>query len=323
MRAGASIELAQRLLGRQCSVERPITVDQTNFSVVVDESIVVKWLRPPVPIPHPGVELIRHLSAVGFDEMPALIGADERDGMVHAIVTAYLPGAVDGWEWYVDDVASWLEGAVPFESLTASAHRMGSITARMHRALADLQPAVVDLGAVADRAMDDLALATLHLDGLEWLDESVAATALQPLRDAHAAPAHRIHGDLHAGQFLRAGGTMQVTDFDGNPLQDALGRARPQSPLRDVASMLQSIEHVGSVVAKRRHPDRRIEVDRFTADATLVALDAYRVMHVVDEKLLRAFRIAQELHEYAYSIHHLPHWRYVADDALPRLLDAR
>ncbi|MGZ4671064.1 MAG: hypothetical protein ACXVH5_00495 [Ilumatobacteraceae bacterium] len=323
MRAGVSIELAQRLLGRQCSIERPITVDQTNFSVVVDESTVVKWLRPPVPVPHPGVELIRHLTAVGFDEMPAFIGADERDGVVHAIVTAYLAGAADGWAWYVDDVAAWLAGSVELEALTTSAQRMGSITARMHGALAGLQPGVVDLGGVADRAMDDLLLATGHLDGLEWLDASEVDTALQPLRDAHQAPAHRIHGDLHAGQFLRAGAAMQVTDFDGNPLRDAMGRARPQSPLGDVASMIQSIEHVGSVVVKRRCPDRKIDVDRFTAHAAAAALDAYRTMHEVDDQLLRAFRIAQELHEYAYSIHHLPHWRYVADDALPRLLDVR
>ena len=51
---GASMELAARLLGRPCSIERPITVDQTNRSVVVDESVVVKWLVPPVPAPHPG-----------------------------------------------------------------------------------------------------------------------------------------------------------------------------------------------------------------------------------------------------------------------------
>jgi maltokinase len=102
--AGASIELAARLLGRQCSVERPITVDQTNVSVVVDEAVVVKWLRPPVPSPHPGVQLIRHLAAAGFNEMPAFLGVDERDDVVHAIVTSYLPGALDGWDWYVDDV---------------------------------------------------------------------------------------------------------------------------------------------------------------------------------------------------------------------------
>ena len=85
--------------------------------------------------------------------------------------------------------------------------------------------------------------------------------------------------------------------------------------------MLQSIVHVGSVVVKRRRPDRRNDVEHFATQATLAALDSYRAMHVVDEQLLRAFRVAQELHEYAYSIHHLPHWRYVADDALPRLLD--
>jgi hypothetical protein len=36
-----------------------------------------------------------------------------------------------------------------------------------------------------------------------------------------------------------------------------------------------------------------------------------------------AFRVAQELHEYAYSIQYLPHWRYVADAALPGLLGVR
>ena len=318
--AGASIELAEQLLGRHCSRERPITVDQTNLSVVVDEAVVVKWLRPPVPAPHPGVELIRHLAASGFDEMPAFVGTDERNGVVHAIVTAYLPGAVDGWEWYVDDVDAWLAGTWSFANLTASAQRMGSITARMHRALADLQPAAVDLASVGEQAMADLVLATDHLDGLDWLDHTAVRGALQPLWDASAAPGHRIHGDLHAGQFLRSGEVMVVTDFDGDPLQDVLGRARSQSPLRDVSSMLQSIAHVGSVVVKRRRPDRAIDVDDFVAEATRAALAAYSIARVIDRELLLAFQVAQELHEYAYSIHHLPHWRYVADDALPRLL---
>jgi maltokinase len=317
---GASIELASLLLGRRCSVERPITVDQTNYSVVVDDSVVVKWLRPPAPVPHPGVQLIRHLADAGFDEMPAFVGADERGGVVHAIVTAYLPGALDGWDWYVDDVEEWLAGGMPFDDLVASADRMGAITARLHAALADLQASTVDVGSVADQAIADLQLAKSQLDGLGWLDEQHVAATLQPLRDARAVPAHRIHGDLHAGQFLRSAETMLITDFDGNPLQDQGRRALPQSPLRDVASMVQSIEHVGAVVVKRRRPDRQHDVDRFNLAATHAALAAYRDVHAVDDDLLTAFRIAQELHEYAYSIHHLPHWRYVADAALPRLL---
>jgi maltokinase len=317
---GASIELAARLLGRACSTERPITVDQTNESVVVDESVVVKWLRPPVPSPHPGVQLIRHLAAAGFGEMPSLLGVDERDGVVHAIVTAYLPGALDGWDWYVDDVEAWLGGKLSFDDVIAPATRMGAITARLHTALADLEPSLVDLASVADQAMTDLRQAKSRLDGLEWLDTQLVASAIRPLRDAGPTVGHRIQGDLHAGQFLRAGETMVVTDFDGNPLQDPGRRARAQSPLRDVASMVQSIAHVGAVVVKRRRPDRAADVDRFTIAAIAATLEAYTATHSVDDDLLLAFRVAQEMHEYAYSIHHLPHWRYVADAALPALL---
>ena len=200
---------------------------------------------------------------------------------------------------------------------------MGAITARLHTALADLQPSMVAIQSVADEAMADLRLAKSRLDGLGWLDEQSSVDALQPLRDAGHVQGHRIHGDLHAGQFLRAGTTMVVTDFDGNPLQDLASRVRPQSPLRDVASMVQSIVHVGAVVVKRRRPDRAEDVDRFHVAATTAALDTYSATHSVDDRLMLAFRVAQELHEYAYSIHHLPHWRYVADAALPGLLEVR
>ena len=320
MTPGASIELAARLLGRRCCTERPITVDQTNFSVVVDESIVVKWLRPVVPVPHAGVQLIRHLELSGFDEMPSLIGVDERDGTVHAIVTSYLPHALDGWDWFVDDVDRWLADGSTFDGTVESARRMGAITARLHTALADLQPSMIEVGVVADQAIMDLRLAKSQLDGLEWLDEHQVNKVLRPLRESGRVDGHRIHGDLHAGQFLRAGDTMIVTDFDGNPLQDLGARTEAQSPLRDVASMVQSIEHVGAVVVKRRRPDRADDVDAFTLAAISAALDAYSATHAIDIDLLLAFRVAQELHEYAYSIHHLPHWRYVADAALPRLL---
>jgi maltokinase len=317
------MELAARLLGRPCSLERPITVDQTNRSVIVDESVVVKWLVPPVPAPHPGVELIRHLVAAGFDEMPAFVGVDERDGVVYAIVTSYLPAALDGWEWYVDDVEAWLDDRLDFERLVGSARRMGAITARLHDALADMQPSAVALAVVADQAMADMSLALSRLADLAWLDERRIARVLQPLYDAGEVAGHRIHGDLHAGQFLRAGETMLLTDFDGDPLQDLDDRSRSQSPLRDVASMVQSIVHVGAVVVKRRRPDRAGDVERFVTAATAAALEEYSVAHLTDDDLLLAFRVAQELHEYAYSIQHLPHWRYVADAALPALIASR
>ncbi|HSB84960.1 MAG TPA: hypothetical protein VLD86_01560, partial [Ilumatobacteraceae bacterium] len=287
MNAGASRELAERLLARPFRVERPITVDQTNESIVVDDHVVVKWLRPPVPAPHPGVELIRHLAGRGFTEMPALLGVEQRDGVVSAIVTEYLPGAVDGWDWFVDDAVAWLDGDLPFDALVSSARTISAITARVHEALADLDAAEVDLAPLAERALGDLDLAVNRLEGMEWLDREAVLTALHQLRGGRV-PGHRIHGDLHVGPFLRAGSKVLLTDFDGNPLLDAADRALPQSPLRDLASLVQSIVHVGAVVVRRRRPGRAAEVDHFVARAVEAALSEYRSSFEVDEGLLLA-----------------------------------
>lgn len=327
---GESAAVASQLLGRGLHGERAISVDQTNESIVVADEVVVKWLRPPVPTPHPGVELLKYLTAQGFPHMPAFVGAHEADEMVDAVVTEYVPGALDGWDWYVDDVDAWLRGEAALEALVASAKQMADITSELHTALSGLQRS-----AVAARSYHAEAEALLHramqvVDGdeghrLRSLERSVR-TALEPLRVDGQMVAHRIHGDLHAGQFLRApdgAGRMLVTDFDGNPLVDPADRRLPQSPLRDLASLLQSIDHVGRIVVKRRHPDRRREVDTFIREATDAALATYSARHSVDTGLLRALRAAQELHEYCYAATHLPKWIYVPDEALPALLAHR
>jgi len=95
---GESARVVSNLLGRDLVGERPITVDQTNYSVVVGEEVVVKWLQPPVLAPHPGVHVLQHLAGRGFSEMPAFIGCEERGELVLAIVSQFVPGAQDGWD---------------------------------------------------------------------------------------------------------------------------------------------------------------------------------------------------------------------------------
>lgn len=48
------------------ATERGFDVDQTNRSVVVGESVVVKWLTPPAPLPQPTPDVFAHLTSVGF-----------------------------------------------------------------------------------------------------------------------------------------------------------------------------------------------------------------------------------------------------------------
>ncbi|TMR21039.1 aminoglycoside phosphotransferase, partial [Nonomuraea turkmeniaca] len=106
-------------------------MDQTNYSVVVDEQVVVKWLTPPVPLPHPAPEIFAHLVEAGFNDTAppyaALTGpVDGRDCLL-ALVTGYLPEARDGWEWCVDEAEA---------GTTTFAADLGRLTADLHLALA-------------------------------------------------------------------------------------------------------------------------------------------------------------------------------------------
>ena len=326
--SGESARVASQLLGRALVGERAITVDQSNHSVVVgelaDDSVVVKWLQPPVLSPHPGVQLLRHLASRGFTEMPRYIGCEERDELVVATVSDFVPGAQDGWDWFVDDFAACVRGESTRAGVLEWARRLGGLTGRLHTALADMQPTIVAARTYHVAAIERLDDALRVLDGelgarLHALVPAVHV-ALSALDSGALLAAHRIHGDLHAGQFLRAGDQLLVTDFDGNPLANNAARLLPQSPLLDVASMLQSIDHVGRIVVKRRHPDRLAEVESLVDDAVAAALASYREIHSVADELLHALRVAQELHEYCYAASHLPRWLYVPDAALAALL---
>lgn len=318
---GTSAAVASRLVGRPLEGERAITVDQTNQSVIVGDEVVVKWLLPPVLAPHPGVELLHHLAARGFEDMPRFLGVEQHDEMVLAVATGYLPGALDGWDWFVDDVDAWLQGSTTLEAVVAWASRVGALTATLHGALADMQRGAVAARTYHLQSIDRLDDALRIVDGSEGrlLHEMAHAVreALAPLETGEVLAAHRIHGDLHAGQFLRTGDRVVITDFDGNPLADSAERRLPQSPLIDVASLIQSIDHVGRIVVERRHPDRGADVDEFISVAVEAALTAYGP---VDRALLHALRVAQELHEYRYAATHLPRWMYVPAAALPALL---
>jgi maltokinase len=323
---GASTALAHRLCPHLIAVdtpERPITVDQTNYSVVVGESVVVKWLLPPVPEPYGAVDQLKHLAEIGFTEMPAFHGHHVVDGHVHAMVTAFLPGALDGWEWYVDDL---IDGQL--DAVIATAGAIGALAARLTNAFAT--PSATNLQPVADGSVRSEAER-----GDALLDEALAVTAgdagerlrrrsgrircaIDDIASAGEVLTQWVHGDFHVGQLLRSGSTMWVNDFDGNPVASAGQRHVRRTPMVDLASMLQSIDHVGRIVVNRR-PELAASVDQFLTRALAEAYDSYmriRPVTAVEERLLPGLRAIQELHEFVYAARSLPRWLYVPDAAL-------
>lgn len=310
------------MMGTGTLTERRITADQTNVSVVVAERVVVKWMRAPAAARAPKV--LAHLSAIGFTGTPKPFAAVFRGGSLVAMVTAYLPGARDGWDWCVDAVLDALDGGPPADF----AADLGLLTARLHAALATASDVIESPVRYAAAPSADVALVQEALestiasdaeDGL-WLAERVPVIAAEMASGVDAVarrevmPMIQIHGDLHVGQVLRWREGYAVIDFDGDPM------GRPSTwdtVVRDVAQLRVSILHVAQIANRRscgRFLDGVLDWGRRSAD---VLLDAYRtgladlgLAELFDERLLRPYEVEQECRELIYAARFLPRWRY-------------
>jgi len=326
---------------RRTGDERALAVDQTHDSVVVGDAVVVKWsvhLSVGAEQP-PAVRLLRHLAEVGFAGMPAPVGwvdwRSPRDPGARALVAvlaAFLPGAQDGWDWYVDDLLDHLAGGRTLTAAVEPATALGSLVGALHRALAtrsgsEPEPVGTATQADADR-WHERAVATLEealalTPGAEGerlrARAGLAGSALTALAAAAPTPVTLVHGDLHVGQVLRHDGGYAVTDFDGNPVLPPSERSRPQPPARDVAGMLRSLDHVGRIANRRTAGEHVARVDDWISATRAAFLDAYDGP-LLDERLLRPFEVEQECRELVYAARHLPRWRYVPDAALAALL---
>ncbi|WP_219825665.1 phosphotransferase [Nonomuraea typhae] len=310
-------------------------VDQTNHSVVVAEKVVVKWMTPPVPLPHPTPTIFAHLVDAGFNDTAppyaALTRSDGESELLLALVTGYLPDATDGWEWCVDACSN---GDITF------AAALGRLAANLHKALATLPPEppqttpppsqaplppghtsgqggsssgpAAGSGGLLERARAALEEALDLTGGADgaWLASRAGRMRdeLAPLAGAAAGPRIRIHGDLHVGQILRWRDGYAVIDFDGNP---TVADATPyQPPARDVAQLTTSLEHVAQVAIRRRGTPPA-DAAAWAARARAEMLDAYTgACDLLDASLIRPFEVEQECRELIYAARHLPRWRY-------------
>ena len=253
--------------------------------------------------------------------------------------------------------AARLEQLVRDSSATilAALQRLGAVTAGLHAALAcdPADPAFApepigagDLARWTQRIAGDLAL-TLEVlrarlpdlpaparEQAEALltDEAGLAACLGGLDTllAEGCVKIRIHGDYHLGQTLRTDDDFVILDFEGEPARPLAERRAKQSPLRDVAGMVRSLDYAaatafGEGAGPRAAGDtwRRLAVDAFL-DAYLreTAGAAARLVPTARPALARAlapFALDKALYEVRYEIDHRPAWVKVPLRGLDRL----
>ena len=314
---GASHDAVLQLVAdhRGPGSERQVSTDQANVSIAVDETYLVKWFR--TPIAADDLVVLQHLASVSFAHTPRYVGPIVADDGVRAVVSEFVADATDGWQWYVADVLAWLDGEVGLDELCTAAAEMGRITAELHACLALLGTESLSMAALRRQIRERRKVAFAYAAGDDGerlrARQAQIDAALDGLDRLDVVPMQRVHGDLHAGQFLRSGNRLLLVDFDGDPMTETTDRLARQPVERDLAGLLQSLDHVGRVAAKRHDGS---DVSQFTTAAIDAALCAYRSNRAVDLALLWSLRVAQELHEFAYASLRLPIWIYVPDAAM-------
>lgn len=289
-------------LARAAGFETPaahgfLAYDLSNTVVVLDGGALLKLYRRPARGPHPEPVALRALAA--SDHAPNLLGELHEDGRTLLVVQEFVAGEPVGWEALIARLASGDDaGADPGELAVA--------TARVHRTLADV------LG-VTEAAVE------LTPKPLERELEQLTTGVARALNGIHKAPAQRIHGDLHVGQFIRAQTRLVIVDWEGEPHRPLAERISPQPTLRDLASLRLSLAHAAAA-AHRRNPN--FDWQAWSTTAMTDALAAYE-SHAgpVDRRLLHALEVAKELEELEYATRYLPEWLYAPTAVLPFVLE--
>ncbi len=317
------------------AAETPLGRDEANTSSVIGGRLLLKAYRRIQPGLNPDLELTAFLSEeAGFTGVPRLAGWAEavtRDGGVAtlAMLQAYVPGAEDVAERTAEFLADLIAapGIVSLEWATDVAADLGTLVAGLHAALGtppadapDLAPREATHDELKAWRWDAHRRLNLALDAVGSVDPAAAA---ELRRDASSIAARlsrfeavatapmvmRIHGDLHLGRLLVADDGYRVIDFEGDLLRPLEDRRRPDSPLRDVASLLRSLDHVARG-ARRRADTRtgepverpRLDIDAWIERARARFLAAYAdglrrsgAPVTLDLDLLDAFEVAREI----------------------------
>ncbi len=337
--------------------ERDLGADQSNTSVVLGEELLLKAYRRVQPGLNPDLEMTAFLSEQArFPAVPPLGGFAELVEARHgtstlAMAQQFVADGADAFESIAESLTAWIQapGTVSVEVATEVAVDLGALTAGLHAAVSDGHgmAEMAPRDATRDELRSWARRAHEHLD--RALDSAPARTdagrtlrELAPrIQDAltvlDALPTTpevvRAHGDLHLGQILVAPDGYRIIDFEGLPLTTTDERRAHRHPLRDVASMLRSLDHVARSAQRRAAAQAvtdhvGLDIEPWIRRARERFLDAYRdgllearVVPASDPDLLRAFEVDSELTEFFYAATYLPDWLYAPTKGIRALFD--
>lgn len=292
---------------------RILDVEQSNTSVVLDDSVLVKFFRLLSPGINPDIEVHAGLAEVGCADVGELLGwvnggwTDPASGhTVHghlAMIQEFFPGSIDGWDLARQRVAAG-------EDFAAEGFDLGATTARLHRDLAGAfgvtQVDEAALRAMSRRLHARLSAAGEVVDGVHQLEPSLHVH-LDRIAELPTLTVQRVHGDFHLGQALRTSDGWKILDFEGEPGGELDSRRVLDHPMRDVAGMLRSFDY--AAWQGGGNSDEAVAWGDASRAAFLAGYAQAGDLDPVDhEVLLTAYMIDKAAYEAVYEQRNRPDW---------------
>ena len=276
---------------------RKVEGEQSNTSLVTG-SVLVKAFRRLEPGLNPDVEL---LSEIGHCPNVAKVHGwvtreIEGEEYTLAMIQDLVLEGRDGWELALDYAARG-------ESFAQEARLLGRATRHVHDALKLAFPTTTaDLGVFLQRHAEELAARNGDVAG-------VVPQAHDLYAGLPEGEVQRIHGDLHLGQVLRTAEDYVLIDFEGEPARSLEHRRLADSPLRDVAGMIRSLDYAANF--GEGAPEGWAE------EATEAFLVGYGIER---DAVLDAYILDKALYEVVYEADHRPEWVNIPLAAVARLM---
>lgn len=322
--------------------------EQSNSSVAFGEDSLMKVFRKVTPGVNPDIQVHEVLTRAGSERIASLYGwldvvvegAAREDGpesgtvIQLAMLQQFLRTASDGWDLALTSVRDlFSEGDLHADEVggdfAGEATRLGEALREVHDLLAERFPTGQLTGSactgLADAMARRLDAALLVVPGLAEHADRLGA-AYRRVGELESIRVQQVHGDLHLGQTLRTALGWKIVDFEGEPARPLADRLLPDSPWRDVAGMMRSLDYAPHVV-ERAHPEddmghqlavRAAEWASRNKDHFLVAY-AGRDLTPDQRVLLDAYTADKAVYECLYETRNRPTWVPIPLAAIARI----
>lgn len=125
---------------------------------------------------------------------------------------------------------------------------------------------------------------SLHNEGLigDWATEiadaldAVIPEVMDEVSDAlYSTVKMRIHGDLHLYQVIVSPSGVYLTDYEGEPYKNPASRLEKETPERDLASLLRSLDYAAALASRRTDGSHARDYAGWLLSTAKLLVDSY------------------------------------------------